>query len=66
MSRQETAIPRGSTHIFLLMGGGGGPRGSILGLKFSDKREFFGSMKDAGIFFGSQKKIIPGIFLVIV
>ena len=36
--------------------GGGGVRENFLGLKFWPKGIFFESVKDAGIFCGSQKK----------
>ena len=39
-----------------MMGGGGGFRVIFLGLKFWPKVIFFGSMKDAGIFMGREKK----------
>ena len=45
-------------------GGGGGSERFFSGLTFLAKRDFFGSMKDAGIFLGCENN--RGIFLGIV
>ena len=38
-----------------MMGGGGDPS-DVLGSEIFAQRDFFGSMEDAGIFLGSEKK----------
>ena len=45
---------RGSTHIFFW--GGGGVPSDFFGSEILAKSDFLGSMKDAGIFFGREKK----------
>ena len=54
-----------NSHI-LMMGGGGGLGGpkDFFGSDILAKRDFFGSMKDAGIFLGRENN--TGIFLGIV
>ena len=42
-------------HSHILMTGGGGPS-DFLGSEILAKSDFFGSMKDAGIFLGREKK----------
>ena len=51
---------RGSTHIF---GGGGGVPIDFFGSEILAKSDFLGSMKDAGIFLGREKKT-DGFFWV--
>ena len=50
-------------HSHILMTGGGGPK-DFFGSDILAKRDFFGSMKDAGIFLGRENN--TGIFLGIV
>ena len=50
-------------HSHILMTGGGGPK-DFFGSDILAKRDFFGSMKDAGIFLGHENN--TGIFLGIV
>ena len=50
-------------HSHILMTGGGGPK-DFFGSDILAKRDFFGSMKDAGIFLDRENN--TGIFLVIV
>ena len=47
-----------------MMGGGGGGPKDFFGYDILPKRDFFGSMKDAGIFLGRENN--RGIFLGIV
>ena len=50
-------------HSHILMMGGGGPK-DFFGSDILAKRDFFGSMKDAGIFLGRENN--TGIFLGII
>ena len=56
-------VPPQGSHSHILMTGGGGPN-DFFGSDILAKRDFFGSMKDAGIFLGRENN--RGIFLGIV
>ena len=65
MKTNKCTSPRGPTHIFT--NGGGGVE-EILGSEILAKRDFLGSMKNAGIFLAREKentKILGGIVLFI-
>ena len=62
-----TNLPQGpNSHILMTGGGGGGGGGpkDFFGSDILAKRDFFGSMKDARIFWGRKNN--TGIFLGIV
>ena len=51
-------------NILLIWGGGGGGTSKwFLGSEILAKRDFFGSMKDTGIFLGHEKNTRQGFFL---
>ena len=52
----QTAFTPGAPLTYFNDGGGGGGPKDFSGSGILAKRDFFGSMKDAGIFFGSRKQ----------
>ena len=55
IEKQETPAPH--SHVLMTEGGGGGGGPSdIFGSEILAKGDFFGSMKDAGIFLGREKR----------
>ena len=54
IEKQETPAPH--SHVLMTEGGGGGGPSDIFGSEILAKGDLFGSMKDAGIFLGREKR----------
>ena len=52
----QKIVPQGLHSHILMTGRGGGVRSDFFGSKILAKTDFFGSMKDAGIILGCEKR----------